>query len=224
MRRAAVFTTLLVAVLAGALCGYWALSTSSASSAGGLACSVKPADPGCDTGAGEVAVFRMSSISNAHAAAAGDPTYTNLVCCGGVTGLGTSCSGNHKAVLTMSAPDNAHVASDGSYPTEACLSAGAGNAVGCTYGASCGGFACLATISGTSNAHVADCNGVDDYATKVCCYAGPPVPVGGVAELPELSGSSGPNYVALAGGLAAALVALSAGAWYARRRWFRQRP
>jgi hypothetical protein len=43
-------------------------------------------------------------------------------------------------------------------------------------------------------------------------------PVGGIAELPGVSGSSGPPYALLAGGLAAAIVALGAGAWYARRR------
>ena len=45
--------------------------------------------------------------------------------------------------------------------------------------------------------------------------------VGGVAELPEVSGSSGANYIALAGLAAAALAALTAGTWYARRRWVR---
>jgi len=45
--------------------------------------------------------------------------------------------------------------------------------------------------------------------------------VGGLAELPDVSDSSSPNYIALAGVAAAALVALSAGAWYARRRWIR---
>ena len=45
--------------------------------------------------------------------------------------------------------------------------------------------------------------------------------VGGLAELADVSDSSSPNYVALAGLGAAALVALSAGAWYARRRWIR---
>jgi hypothetical protein len=45
--------------------------------------------------------------------------------------------------------------------------------------------------------------------------------VGGLAELPDVSGSSSPNYIALAGVAAAALVALSASAWYARRRWIR---
>jgi serine protease len=44
------------------------------------------------------------------------------------------------------------------------------------------------------------------------------LPVGGLAELPDVSGSSGANHAAIAGSLAAAL-ALTAGAWYARRRW-----
>lgn len=43
--------------------------------------------------------------------------------------------------------------------------------------------------------------------------------VGGIAELPEVSDSPGRNYTALAGLAAVALVALTAGAWYARRRW-----
>jgi hypothetical protein len=46
-------------------------------------------------------------------------------------------------------------------------------------------------------------------------------PVGGVAHLPDMAGrpsSSAANYIALAGA-AAALLALAAGGWYARRRW-----
>jgi hypothetical protein len=46
-------------------------------------------------------------------------------------------------------------------------------------------------------------------------------PVDGIAELPDLSESSGPNYIVLAGVAAAALTALTAAAWYARRRWLR---
>jgi len=193
--------------------------------ASSLACSVKPADPGCDTGAGEVEVFRISATSNAHAAAAGDPTYTNLVCCGGVTSPGTSCSGTYDTVLRLSKVDNnAHVQASGSYPAEVCLSAGTA-AVQCMFASSCAtGYACLATASASDNAHVADCDGTGDYATKVCCYAGPaitPVPVGGLAELPDVGGggSSGHIYVAAAAAMAAAVVALTAGACYARKRW-----
>jgi hypothetical protein len=43
-------------------------------------------------------------------------------------------------------------------------------------------------------------------------------PVGGIAELPDVSHSAGWSYVALAGLAAAALIALGAGGWYARRR------
>jgi hypothetical protein len=48
------------------------------------------------------------------------------------------------------------------------------------------------------------------------------VPVGGVAELPDVaegSSSSATNYVVLTGLAAAALAALGTGGWYARRRW-----
>ncbi len=49
----------------------------------------------------------------------------------------------------------------------------------------------------------------------------PPAPVGGMAGVPDASGSAGRNYAVIAGVAAAAAVALSAGAWYARRRWVR---
>jgi len=57
-------------------------------------------------------------------------------------------------------------------------------------------------------------------------FVDPPTadPVGGLAELPDVAGASGSSagtYAAVAGGLAAALLALTAGAWYARRRWGR---
>jgi len=44
-------------------------------------------------------------------------------------------------------------------------------------------------------------------------------PVGGIAVLPDVSDSAAGDYVALAGLAAAALAALTAGAWWARRRW-----
>jgi hypothetical protein len=215
-----VATLLFGAVMAIALCLSWAFSRGSASASNGLTCSVKAS---CDTG--EVAVFRMSSTTNAHAGTPDGSSYGSVVCCGGVDSLGNSCSGNFDTVLTLSATDNAHVASDASYPVAVCLSVGANQAAACNYGPGCdSGFTCLATISGNSNAHVADCDGSDDYATKVCCGTSLTGPVGGLAELPDVGegNSSGRMYVAV-GGLAvvAALLALTTGAWYARRRWLR---
>jgi hypothetical protein len=207
-----------------------------AAASSSLACSVKPS-----CGEGEVAVFRMSGQANAHAqtADAHPTTYDYTVCCVGPAGLSTSCSGSYATVLRLWAADNAHAAqsSDTSYTTEVCLSA-TDTAMNCRYTSSCGsGYTCLATISGTTNtnAHVADCDGSDDYATKVCCAAGAAPPVGGIAELPDVAGASSQqagapagdsgwsagSYGALAGGLAAAVLAAVAGGWYAKRRWVR---
>jgi hypothetical protein len=66
---------------------------------------------------------------------------------------------------------------------------------------------------------------VADYP-KVCdtgllswtAVAAPPS-VGGIAVPPDVSGSAAGDYVALAGLAAAALAALTASAWWARRRW-----
>jgi hypothetical protein len=60
-----------------------------------------------------------------------------------------------------------------------------------------------------------------DLAFRIWGEETPPVSVGGLAELPDAGDSSGPNYAVLAGAIAAAVVSLTAGAWYARRRWLR---
>jgi hypothetical protein len=59
-----------------------------------------------------------------------------------------------------------------------------------------------------------DGNGLGD-----ACQAFGLPPVGGTADLPHVSSSSGPNHGLLAATVAALLLALTAGAWYARRRW-----
>jgi hypothetical protein len=203
-----------------------------------LTCSVK-----ASCGGTEVAVFRMSGLANAHAQTADThpTTYDYTVCCVGPAGLSTSCSGSYATVLRLWAADNAHAASnDVSYGTKVCLSA-TGTAMNCQYRSSCGsGYACLATISGTTNtnAHVADCDGSGDYATKVCCAVGAAPPVGGIAELPPLAGASteeagvpaegsgwsAGGYVALAAGLAVAIVVMGLGGWYVMKGRLRQRP
>jgi len=174
-----------VPVIVGLLHGLSRSHGASASSS--LTCSVKPS-----CGVGEVAVFRMSGQANAHAQTAETHavTYGYEVCCSGPPGLGPAPTGCQGTVLELSAAANAHAASDGSYPTEVTLWAPT-MVVDCTYGTTCASdYSCLATISGTTpvttNAHVADCNGVDDYPTKVCCRAqpdmnsdsGPPPPSG----------------------------------------------
>jgi hypothetical protein len=170
MRRTTVFVSLLLALAALALGARWVLNTSSASPNGSMTCSVKAVCTG-----DEVEVFRMSNTANAHAGTSGGSTYGNRVCCTRVFGLGTDCTAaKHDVVLTLSGTDNAHVASDGSYGTEVCLSGGDDATVECTYGTTCDvDYTCLATVSGSANAHVADCDGADDYATKVCCKVTP---------------------------------------------------
>lgn len=88
-----------------------------------------------------------------------------------------------------------------------------------------------------TDAQVADEHGVGHYPPEVLvddppgnvrvvvggfCPAATPTPppaVGGIAELPDVGDSAARNHMALAGLAAVALAALSAGTWYARRRW-----
>jgi len=86
------------------------------------------------------------------------------------------------------------------------------------------GYSADAAISGdgnqvafwsvASNLVADDHNGVDD----VFVYDSVVGPVGGIAELPDVAGSSASDYVPLAELAAGALALLSAGAWFARRR------
>jgi hypothetical protein len=57
------------------------------------------------------------------------------------------------------------------------------------------------------------------YDREMAAFIG--APVGGTAQQPDGSDSSSRNCIALAALAAAVLLALSAGAWYARRRWLR---
>ncbi len=171
MKRLISFSVALALLLAAVPLALGLLGGSSrspgAAASSSLVCSVKPS-----CGVGEVAVFRMSALANAHAQTAAGSTYASVVCCSGPAGLSNSCSGSYDSVLWLSAADNAHAASASGpgYATQVCLASSAG--IDCQYGSSCAaGYACVATISGPTNAHVADCDGANDYGTKVCCAA-----------------------------------------------------
>jgi len=83
-----------------------------------------------------------------------------------------------------------------------------------------GSFPSQGTAAGTLSISITDpfacTTGTLDW-TAITTTPTPP-PVGGIAELPDVSESAARNYVALAGLAAAALVAVSAGVWCGRRR------
>ena len=74
----------------------------------------------------------------------------------------------------------------------------------------------VAFESGATNLVSGDANGVADVFVHDQLGS-----VGGIAELPGVSGPSDPDYVPLAGLTAAALVLLTAGACYAGKRFRR---
>ena len=121
-------------------------------------------------------VFKMSATTDAHAELPGQANYNNYVCCLGVTGLGTSCTGNYATVLNLSGTTDAHVEKGTltNYGNPVCLSVPTGNTIICNYASDCStlgtDYTCLASISGETDAHVGDCNA---YATKVCCAVVP---------------------------------------------------
>lgn len=137
--------------------------------AGTLACAVRTL--ACS--GGEVDIFEMQSITNAHA---GTPTstYTNLVCCGGVTGIATDCTGTFATVLKLSGGTNAHVQQTGSYEHNVCIQVPSGGSVSVGYASDCTTPVAydttlgLASMSSTSNAHVGNNTA---YVTKICASA-----------------------------------------------------
>ncbi len=142
--------------------------------AGTLSCTIRSTV--CN--AGEVSIYRMSGSSNAHAELGGQttPSYdNNIVCCGGVSGIGNSCVGNHDVALRLSKATNAHVQQNNltnpNYASNlACISVPVGGNVMVGYQANnCSSPVLYDTIVGsmskTTNAHVGDTSA---YTTKIC--------------------------------------------------------
>lgn len=142
--------------------------------AGTLSCTVRAS--ACS--GGEIEIFEMQNTTNAHAGLSA-ASYNNLVCCSGVTGLGTLCSGTFATALKLSSTTNAHAEqnSQSNYVNNACLSVPSGGSVSVAYQSSnCTGYdTTLGSMTGTTNAHVGDGTA---YTTKVCATA-----AGGAASL-----------------------------------------
>ncbi len=122
-----------------------------------------------------VVIFRMSSTTNAHAELPNQSNYSQLVCCGGVTGVGNSCSGTYAVAAKLYSATNAHVEKNdqSNYSNSVCLSNSSGGGVSIAYQASnCTGYdTTMASISGVTNAHVGSST---VYTTKICATAAAP--------------------------------------------------
>src|SRR3989344_714602 len=121
----------------------------------------------------DVAILGLSATSNAHAALPGASTYANSIYCGGVSGIGNSCSGNSEIFAKLSSPTNAHVrpASEADYPASnnACLSNSNSKAtiVVDYQDDNCNGFdtAIASLAKFPTNAHIGE---PDAYPKKIC--------------------------------------------------------
>ena len=121
-------------------------------------------------------IFKMSAPANAHAENWSLNNYEYSVCCQaqGIT-IGNSCDTGVQ-VIRLSADTNAHAEkveyAPAAYSKNICISAPSNALLSCISTTqdcqSIGYDACLATISGDANAHVADCV-TDPYPLKICC-------------------------------------------------------
>jgi len=121
--------------------------------------------------AGGTTVLRLSGSANAHAEMPGQstPAYANnLVCCSGVTGLGTACGGANAVLTKLAKTTNAHVQENtySDYANDACLSSSIGSvSVGYQSG-NCSGYdTTVASVSGATNAHIGSAAA---YDLKIC--------------------------------------------------------
>jgi hypothetical protein len=131
-----------------------------------LSCSVTTA-AGC---VGTV-ILRMSGSSNAHAELPNQTTAAynnNVMCCTGVSGLGTSCSGSFGTVVKLASTTNSHIQQNsvGTYANNACISASTGSYTIGYQANDCSGFdTTLGSMAAADNSHVGNTGA---YTTKIC--------------------------------------------------------
>ena len=122
-----------------------------------------------------ITVYRMSSLSNAHAELYTQTNYPYKVCCqdviGGIpTGIDINNGCADINFLDISDPTNAHVerSDQGNYLFDVCLSSDDAIITYSYEAGSCSGYqACLGTYSTDTNAHVADCV-TSPYPNYIC--------------------------------------------------------
>lgn len=139
-------------------------------SAGTLSCSITTAAACANT-----VIWRMSGATNAHAELPSQATVAydnNVVCCGGVTGLGNSCADVFAVALKLSGVTNAHVEQNSqvNYANDVCVQAPSGGSVSVGYQETdCVGFdTTLGSMSSATNAHVGNTTA---FTTKICATA-----------------------------------------------------
>src|SRR3989344_1981640 len=146
-------------------------------------------------------IYAMSNMTNAHVELLNETNYNVSVCCRDLTEsniIGTGSNG--ASVITLSNFTNAHAEdpSVGNYSFNASINA-SNATMSCTVnstgeGVCPSGFACLGTLSGSSNAHVANCTSGSAYNITVCCSIGAFIssyfhPDSGLAALLTANGS-----------------------------------
>jgi len=145
-------------------------------------------------------IFRISGTTNAHAELWDEDNYLppvgTEICYNKIFGFAYTAPSPHSGntILKAFAATNSHVEIVGvntpGYATEIKY-----GELSCTYGASCdsaAGERCIATISGTTNAHVSDCSGGGSYPEKICCETSftPAVPSCAVSVSPGYIGET----------------------------------
>lgn len=146
---------------------FFALTFSSSAQASTLSCSLTTAASCSGT-----VVLRLSGATNAHAELSSQTTAnyaSNVICCTGITGLGTSCSGNYANIIKLSGVTNGHVEQNTqtNYANNACLSVTAGTVTIGYQANDCTGYdTIVASMQKITNSHAGGPAAYSEY--KIC--------------------------------------------------------